>query len=233
MRPVLLAALLAAPLLPPLAAAPAVAENAPPARIVTVTGSGRVSAAPDIATISGGVETQAPTAAGALSANSEAMGHVLAALEGLGVAKADIQTTRLSLDPVWDQPENGRAPGRITGYEAGNMVTITLRDTARLGAAIDAMSAGGANRIYGISFDIADPREQLDKARETAVKDARAKAETLARSAGVGLGEVLTIDESVRGGGPAPMRAQMEAAPPVSAGSVELGTDVTITYALR
>lgn len=232
MRKLLFAAFLLLPAVAPVAAPHALAEDLPARRII-VTGSAQVSAAPDVATISGGVETEAATAAEALRENSEAMRQILDALAGLGIAEADIQTTRLSLDPVWDQSEDRDVP-RVTGYRAGNMVTIIARQTGQLGAVIDAMGSGGANRIHGIGFDMADPRAQLARAREEAVADARAKAETLARSAGVELGEVLTIDETrSTGGGPIPMHARMESAAPIASGSVDVRSEVTITYALR
>lgn len=227
-------ALLVPPLLALLAATPGLAAEEHPLRQITVTGAATISATPDVATISGGVETQAPTAAEALRMNSDAMTKVLDALAKAGIAKADIQTTRLSLDPVWQQLEDGRQGNEVTGYAAGNMVTITVRDTGQLGGVIDAMAGAGGNRIYGIGFAVDDPRAQLGRAREEAVADARAKAETLAKSAGVTLGPVLRIDEGAPSGQPAPMRARMEmAAAPVSEGSIELGAEVTITYALR
>ena len=230
MRPVLFAILFG---LAPVTALTAAADDLP-ARLITVTGAAKVSAAPDVATISGGVETQGATAAEALAENARAMTAVLDGLSKLGIAAADIQTTRLSLDPVFEQTDDGRRAPTVIGYTAGNMVSVTVRATAELGAVIDAMGAGGANRIDGIGFDIADPRALLETARENAVADARAKAETLTRSAGVELGEVLRIDEGARYDSPGPMRARLDlAAAPISAGSVEVGTEVTITYALR
>lgn len=226
MRPVLFAALL--PLLPMAAAA-----EESPFRQVTVTGSARIEAAPDLATITAGVETQAEAAAGALSANSQAMTAIFATLDGQGIAKADIQTTRLSLDPVFEQREDGGSTSTITGYLASNMVTIRVREPGKLGAVVDALGANGVNRIYGIGFEIADPRPMLGKARVEAVSDAREKAEVLATSAGAKLGAVVSIQEGDFGGGPAPKRAQFDhAAPPIAGGTVELGTDVTVTYAL-
>jgi uncharacterized protein YggE len=226
MRPVLFAALL--PLLPMAAAA----DDAP-ARRITVTGSARVEAAPDLASITAGIETQGEAAASALSDNSKAMATVFDTLEKLGIAKADIQTTRISLDPVFEQMDDGRTTSRITGYQASNMITIRVRETGKLGGVVDALGAGGVNRIYGIGFDIADPRPMLEKARVEAVADAREKAEVLAQSAGAVLGEVVVIEEGDFGGGPAPKRAQFDLAPaPIAEGTVEVGTDVTVTYAL-
>jgi uncharacterized protein YggE len=55
---------------------PALADdNLPP--MITVTGTGTVEAAPDIATLSIGVTTQGETAAEALSANSAALDAVM------------------------------------------------------------------------------------------------------------------------------------------------------------
>lgn len=225
-RPVLFAALL--PLMP----VAALAQDGA-ARQITVTGSARVEAAPDLATITAGVETQAEAAAAALSANSQAMTEIFATLDKLGVAKADVQTTRLSLDPVFAQSDDGQTTPAITGYQASNMVTIRVRETGKLGAVVDALATSGVNRIYGIGFDIADPRPLLSQARADAVTDAREKAEVLARSAGAALGEVVSIREGDVGGGPGPMRAQFDmAATPVAGGTVEVGTDVTVTYAL-
>jgi len=224
MRPTLaLIALLALPL-----AAPLAAQEAP--RVITVTGEGRIEAAPDLATLTAGVQSEALTAAPALAATSQAMQAVFDALAAAGIAPADMQTSQLSIDPVW--AEDGS--GRIRGYSASNLVTIRVRDVARLGAVIDAASAAGANRVFGIGFELAEPRAQADAARERAVADARAKAELLAKAAGVTLGPVLSIRE---GGEPAPgpmfARAEMaDAAAPVAQGVVGIDARVEIVYGL-
>ncbi len=204
-------------------------------RQITVTGSATVDAAPDRATISAGVETQAPSAAAAMAANTEAMTKVVAAIAAAGIDKRDVQTSQLNLNPVFS-PDPGRsdAAPQVVAYQAANSVTVRVRDVAGLGGVIDALTTAGANRLYGIGFDVDDPRPVLDTARKHAVEDARGKAELLAAAAGVKLGPVVSISE---GGnpGPAPMMARMaaEAAPPVEAGSVTLSADVTIVYALE
>ncbi|MFO1105249.1 MAG: SIMPL domain-containing protein [Amaricoccus sp.] len=219
-------------LLPGLAAA----ADAPPLRQISVTGSAEVLAVPDLATISAGVQTHSDKAAEALTENSKAMARVFAELEAHGVAKTDIQTSQISLDPVWQQPEDGQTePPKVVGYEANNMVTIKVRAVDQLGAVIDSLGGAGANRIFGVSFDVADPRPLLDQARSKAVEDAKAKAELLAKAAGVTLGPVQSIQESGGGGSPAPLRAkaEMAMAAPVAEGQVTLGADVALVFGIE
>ena len=147
-----------------------------------------------------------------------------------------MQTSQLGLDPVYGPyTEGAEEPQRVVGYQASNMVTVRVREVAKLGAVVDAVTGAGANRLYGIGFDVSDPRAPLDAARERAVADARAKAELYARAAGVTLGAVVSIRETVeRPPGPVMMRAEaMDAAPPVSEGTVTLSTQVEIVYAIE
>ena len=137
-------------------AGPAVAQETP--RQITVTGSSQVDAVPDRATITAGVETQAPTAAGALAANSQAMAAVFAALEAAKVEKRDMQTSQLNLNPVYEPfREGAEAPPQVVAFQASNMVTVTVRDLASLGGLIDALAGAGANRLYGIGFEVDGP----------------------------------------------------------------------------
>jgi uncharacterized protein YggE len=227
--------LLPAALATALAVLPAAAQQADGlGRHVAVTGTAEVEAVPDRATITAGADTRGETAAEALAANSALMTEVFAALEAAGVARADMQTSNLSLGAVWDNGRDGSEAPRVVGYEASNMVTISLRDVARLGAVIDAATTAGANRLYGVSFEVADPRTALDDARTRAVADARAKAELYAGAAGVSLGQVLTIRETDMVAQPFFARAEAaSAAPPVAEGTVSLRADVEVVFALE
>jgi uncharacterized protein len=207
---------------------PALAETQPP--MITVTGTGTVEAAPDIATLTIGVTTQGDTAAAALSANTAALEAVMARLVSAGVAPRDMQTSNLSLNPNWTGYDSS-AP-TISGYVAANMLTIRVRQLDTLGAVLDAAVADGANTLNGLTFGLADPAPALDAARKEAVADARARAELLAEAAGVKLGRIVSISEAGAGPDPAPMfRAEASAAPvPVASGELGLTANVTIFY---
>lgn len=213
-----------------LAAGSAVAQTP---REIIVTGEGRVDVAPDLATVSAGVETQGDTAEAALAENARRMTAIIEAIVAAGIAREDVQTNQLGLFPIYREQEGGGWTTEVLGYTARNMVRVRVRDVARLGAALDAVAAAGANLIEGISFDVADRQPHLDSAREQAVADARAKAELLAGAAGVSVGEVLSIRETQAIDQPFPMaRAEMAMDSAIAAGTVELDALVEIVFAI-
>ena len=83
-------------------------------RVVIVTGEGDVAVAPDHAQITGGVTTRAKSVKEATDANSKAMTAVMAALSEAGIAPKDIQTSRFTIQPVYDRPDP-RAGTRLGG----------------------------------------------------------------------------------------------------------------------
>ena len=222
-----------------LLACPAQAQTAPqPAAgdtLLTVSAEGRVSHAPDIATISAGVSTVAITARAAMAENASAMTHTIAALKAAGVAEKDIQTSSLNLSPQYAPQNQDNSPQRITGYRAANTVSVRLRQVAHVGDVIDALVAAGANEINGPDFGVADPDPLTDAARSDAVAKARARAELYAKAAGLHVARILSISEDGGDGGrPVPMlaMARMVAPTPVAAGEVDLTAHVTVAFDL-
>ncbi len=156
-------------------AAPALAQEDRQFEATTLrlSSRGEAHAAPDIATINLGVQTEAPSAADALRQNRTQMTGTIAALKAQGVLAKDIQTSGLSLNPQYAFHDNER---HLTGYQASNAVTITVRDLSRLGATVDAVVAAGANQVNGVNFSLSDPQHAEDEARRAAVKALEAKA---------------------------------------------------------
>ncbi|QIE54578.1 SIMPL domain-containing protein [Pikeienuella piscinae] len=204
--------------------------------VLTVRGEGYASAAPDQATVRIGVETRAAQAAEALSANSEAAGALIAAAIERGVERADIQTSGLSLRPLYDNRSNrdGEAP-TLTGFAVSNEVVLRLTDVAGVGETLGVLVGAGANRLNGISFGLADDQRLMDMARRAAVADAQRKALLYAEAAGVNLGELVSIDEEGGGVTPRPMmRAMAESAvPPVEAGETTVSASVRMAWMIR
>lgn len=203
-------------------------------RQILVDGEGQVSAVPDMAMVHFGVSREAPEAAVAMRLASEAMTAVLASLAEAGIAAEDVQTTRIGLDPQWSYSQDGTPP-RLTGYVASNDLSVAVRDLGGLGELLDTVVAEGANTMNGLAFSVADPSDLEDAARSAAVKDATRKAGTLAGAAGVSLGNILSISETVGGAVPMPrFEAAMadRAAVPVAAGQVEITVTVTAIFAI-
>lgn len=176
------------------------APTAVPAPILTdstlldVVAEGRTARVPDLAMISAGVTTQAPTASAALADNAQRMARVFAALKKSGIAARDITTTAVGLSAQFRYPEN--QPAVLTGYQASNTVAVRFRDIAASGAILDMLVAQGANQIEGPSLSFADPDAALDEARTDAVKRARARAELYARAAGMTVARLVSISEA-------------------------------------
>jgi len=201
---------------------------------VTVSGAGMVAAASDLAEITTGVVTQAPTAAQALAANSQAMERLLQALGGLGIAARDIQTTSISVSPLRRPGRDGQPP-EIVGYEVSNQVRVKVRDLSRLGRVLDQQVGQGANLVYGIRFGLQEPAPRLDEARKLAMADARRKAGLYATAAGLKLGRVVAVHEA---GAATPRpemapRVMMSAAVPVAPGEQEIQASLTVTFTLE
>ena len=211
-------------------AAPVLAEDAAP-RTISVTGTGTIEAAPDMATVMIGVTTQAPTAAEALAANTKATDAVIARLTASGIEDRDMQTSNLSINPNWTGYDSSTPT--ITGYVASNMLTIRVRKLDTTGTVLDAVVTDGANTLNGLTFGLADPEPAYNEARKEAVADARAKAELLAEAAGVKLGAVLSISDQGAMMGGAPLFAEYaKAAVPVATGELGLSANVSVTYAI-
>ena len=225
---------------PAVATAQSQTDDGDTVRSISVTGTGRVKAEPDVADISLGVTKQGDEASEAASKAAEAMESMIAALLEMGIDEADIQTTSLSLSPLYDW---NNEPATIEGWEANNMVLVTIRDIESVGAVVDAATAAGATNVNGISFRVEDPTESEMTARDAAVADAQAKADTLAAAAGVTIIGIISISEA---GGEQPMPIYMDggemafaaaedsmAKTPVMPGEVELSIDVFIQYEIE
>lgn len=199
-------------------------------RQVVVMGEGTVMVAPDRAILRGGVSTQARTAREAAEANAKAMQAVLAALRALGIAERDLQTAQFTIQPVREA-----APGaqRVTGFQALNQVSVTLREVGRLAEVLDRMIEAGANTVTGVQFVVAEPSRLLDEARAAAVEDARRRAEVLAKAAGVRLGRAIAITEGEGASVPVVMRSAAGVpAPPMAIGEETLRVSVSVTFEL-
>ena len=229
------AALIGLSVLPLARSAQAQTTATTPLRQVTVVGHGEVKAAPDTALISIGVETEGKTAKEALNANNTQAADIQKKLTELKIDAKDIQTSGFNIYPTYNNNNQ-----QITGYRVSNIVTVKIRDLTKVSGLLDQVVHAGANRIYGISFTVDNPRALLDQARTQAMQDAKARADLLAKAGGASVGEVQIITENV-GSVPVPIAAYARGAAasdaasnvPVQAGEQTVGIDVQVTYTLK
>jgi uncharacterized protein len=204
-------------------------QTVPEGRIV-VTGTGTVHVAPDFAQVRSGVTTRAKTVKEAIDANSRLMAAIMKGLSESGIAQSDIQTSRLSVQPVYAPPQPGVEP-KLTGYSVSNQAEVTIRQVSRIGEVLDRLTVAGATDIGGIAFLISDRSKALDPAREAAIADARHKAELYAHASGVGLGRVAWITEDVGDTSPITLESSRASAQvPISAGEDTLQVRVSVAF---
>jgi uncharacterized protein YggE len=232
----LLAALAGAPALTPHTALAVDPTTTTPEHTITVSGTGRVTLTPNIADLRLGVNITRPTANQARDDAADAMTKVVAAIRAGGVADKDIQTSSLSLQPVYDYSTNGQ--GKLTGFQVMNIVAITVRDIAKVGDLVDASVKAGATSVDGVSFRVENETAAEGQARTAAVADAKAKAQALASAAGVTIAGVSSIVENsstvpspIPYAASAPARDAMST--PVSPGTTEIDIVVTVVFRIN
>ncbi|WP_162260720.1 SIMPL domain-containing protein [Nocardioides sp. Root224] len=207
---------------------------------LTMTGTGDASAVPDQLSFALAVNLTRPDLADALDAANRAMSRVLASLKVHGVEKGDVQTTGLSMDPVYDYPNYG--PPVLRGYHVSERARVLVDDLKDGGAAVTAAVAAGGNdvRVDDLQLLVGDTDAVMEKARDAAVAEARTKAEQYAAASGEDLGDVVTINEVRAKPLPTPVEQYADlgaaldraASVPIRAGRDEASVTVRIVWDL-
>lgn len=200
---------------------------------VTVLGHGSVTMKPDVASLNVGVSVTKPELAAAQNEATTVMTRVLAAIRAAGVLYDDIQTSYYNVYAITKYDETGNAAG-ISGYQVSNQVQVMVRDLDAVNALLEDVVTAGANMIHGVTFGIADPTAAKSQARAEAVADAKTRAEELATSAGMTLGEIISMSEGVLQGAVyyGDEGAGGAGGGPIESGSLEVTVDVQVTYEL-
>ena len=204
---------------------------------IICNGEGKTTAVPDVVTITLGVETRNVSASAAAAENAKLMNSTINALLSAGLKKKDIQTSHYSLTTQTEEnptpiagAEKNKTPPQ---FVAANQVTTRMNVSDNIGKVLDAAIAAGSNTFIGISFDLRDPKPQMDKALAEAVNDSRIKAEIMAKSAGVKLGKILELSEGygfTSSNAPRAAYSLAAATTPVLPGEMEITASVTVTY---
>lgn len=195
-------------------------------------GMGRVEVPPNQASVTVGFQVQRPTAAEASAEANRVAEQILNRLQQINVRRQDIRTSGIQLSPVYTTPREG-AP-QIVGYRASYTLTLTLTDLRQVGPSIDESVKAGANTIAGVSFGLRDMSDARKEALAAAVREAREKADAIARAAGLQIkGIQQIVEEGVEFAIP---RMEQRAMPapsvptPIEPGLITVTARVTIVF---
>jgi uncharacterized protein YggE len=160
---------------------------------LSVVGTGQVDVTPNSATVSIGIVENGTTAKEVEQAISTANNKIVAAVQGLGIAKKDIKTTNYSINPNYSY-DGGR--NTINGYVGNATLSVTVKDTTKLSDVIVAATNAGANNISDTQYKLDNPEKYQEEARNKAIANAKEQAQKLSNQLGIKLGKVVNIAES-------------------------------------
>lgn len=225
-------------------------------RSFSVSGEGKVVVVPDVAKVSFSVTTEGGKDLATINTeNTNQYNKIVDFLKGKNIPKEDIETTQSSVNPRYQtyncyqtySPTSAVRPcppSEIVGYTVKKSVSVKIRDFAKIGEVMAGVVDNGANEVSGLNFTIDDRSKAENEAREEAIKQAKEKAETIAKAGGFRLGNLLSIDEnSVRPYYDMPMMAteayglggatKASPAPSIEPGSDEISVNVYLRYEIR
>ena len=217
------------------------ADSQPREAVISVSGEGQASVAPDMAVLSLSVVKQAKTAREALNENNKSMSDVLAALKKAGIAERDLQTSGFSVQPQFSYPQSNDGQPQtpqLVGYQVSNSLSVRVRDLYKLGAILDEAVTLGVNQGGDIQFTNDKPETAMEEARKSAVANAIEKAKTLAAAADVKLGRVIEISETSPRPQPVPvaraamMKETADSAVPIQGGETSYNITVNVTFSI-
>ena len=209
---------------------------------LTVVATGSVTAPPDTAFVTLGMDTTGKSLTEAQRQNSATIQKVMERLRELKIDKERIQTAAFTVSPQYKPPpkrpsDAPPAPPEIVGYSISNTITIEVRDVEKVGTVIEEVLAAGANHFHGLRWALRDEQQARLNALKIAAGMAREKATALSQAVNVKLGRLMNVTEGSRVVAPMPRlgraMAAMEGAGgevPISSGEMKVEATVTLIY---
>lgn len=216
-------------------------DNCPRPRQITAIGTFETTVPPDEVLLALGIETHDKDLTVAKANNDSIAKKVLSLAHTAGIEAKNIQTSALNMGPEYSEE---RVP-KLIGYKVSQAISFRLTDLSQYEDLMTASLKAGANRVYGISFTLTDPKKYKEEARLKAIQAAREKASTMAAELGQKLGLPLEVFE---GGGsdsldlPVNGRNFMDLAmvepgvgaqPTIAGGVVTIRASVRVTFQLE
>ncbi len=199
----------------------------------TVSGEGKVTVVPDTAMVNLGINSSGNSVKVAQANANGVINKISDALKKLGIADKDIKTNNYSIYPQTDQ-------NKVVSYSVSINLTVTVRQLDKINDVLDSATANGANMVGGVQLTVDETKQKelTQRARELAVRDAKQKADSLSRAAGLSLGRIVNVVEGgVVNPRPMPMMAtgiaKLDTGTQIQPGSTDITSSVTLFYETR
>lgn len=175
-------------------AAPGAYAAEPEPRVVSVSGQGEAHGPADVAFVTLGVASRAPTIEPARQATNEAVARLLKLTRELSIPDKDVRSTALVIGP--DYTYSSKHEPTIVGYHVTRQVQVELRDLERLGTLLEKAVTAGANEIQPPRLDSTRRADLEREALAAAVADARKNADVIARGLNASVGPPRNVSAS-------------------------------------
>ena len=205
-------------------------SQAAPVRYISVSSTGTVKVTPDAVRLNASVSAIAKVSKDALTSANVAADKFRTAILANGIDKKNLASTTLTVNPEYNYTQEGG--NVLIGYRASQSFEVVIRNAAKAGEIVDAVvaSAGDSLAINGVTPFVYDNTKATEAARNSAVKNAKAKAVSYAKLLGVKIGKIIYLQESSAPSSYPIMMTQAKASDEST--SIDLGQqDVTVSVA--
>lgn len=216
-------------------------KNKNPKNTIGITAQGKVMAVPDMATVNLGVLTQGLDPSKIQEENSKKIEKIIEYIKSQGISKDDIATSQFNIYPQYNY-EGGK--NNIVGYQLNQTITVKIKGvdktTENLSKILKASIAQGVNEVSGVNIGFSEPDDLKQNARKLAIENAKSKAEDLAKTAGLKLGKVVSINEDAYDSMPTPYYREMgmgmgggSASPSIEPGTQDIVANMTVVFEVK
>jgi len=215
--------------------------------VISVTGTGDVTAVSDIATLTVNLTKDGKTTKEAQDLLNGDITKALSYLKDAKIDDNDIKSEYGGLSPKYsNQPVCFTFPcpvsnPTIVGYTATQSITIKVREVDNASVIRTGLAGLGITDISGPTFSIDNEDSFKDQARSLAIAQAKTKAQVLAKELGVKLGHVVNFSEDNGNNYPVYAKTMMAGAvadsaavpPTLPKGENKITSNVTVTYEIK
>jgi uncharacterized protein YggE len=171
---------------------------------IAVTGEGKVTVAPDMATLQLGIEAKNAKLQTAQGEAETITRQFIKLAKKLGIDDEDIQTTNATARPEYRYNRTTNEQ-ELVGYIAVRQIAVKLSDLDKLGNLIEGAVSVGINQVSPPVLESSKAREAYREALQLAAKDARANARTLAKALDTEIDNVISVNATSNAASPRPM----------------------------
>lgn len=175
--------------------------------VVIVTGEGSSQEKNQIASFNAGINIIRDKKEEAINEVNQKTKELIDSVKNFGIPEADIKTQNMSVYQMQD-------PGRVevnNKWSVNNSIEVILRDVNKTNELADLLNKSGANNVYGPNFRMDENNNQTGiNLYNSAIGDAREKAEIIAKTSGRKLGKVVGVVEGGSSNNIYPMYSKAE-----------------------